>query len=83
MSDSAAVTTILADRGRFAATAPPFWAAWSDLVRRRSLWVTFAMLLVMSVGFGVGMTYAIYRSAASDPAANHALVEGLREQFLL
>jgi ABC-type transport system involved in multi-copper enzyme maturation permease subunit len=58
-------------------------------VRNRSIWVTFAMYLVMSVGFGVGMTYAIYKGMAGDAAeaaadpALAAQIEGFRESFLL
>ena len=63
--------------------ALPFAAALYDATRRPQLWVTVAMWLVMSVGFGVGMTYAMYRGFAADSSANPAMVEGLREAFLL
>ncbi|MDR0593831.1 MAG: hypothetical protein LBG60_11355 [Bifidobacteriaceae bacterium] len=65
---------------------PPTWplrAALHDAVRRPQLSATVGIWLVMSVGFGVGMTYAIYRGAAEDPGADPALVAGLRESFLL
>jgi hypothetical protein len=58
-------------------------AAWFDVARCRQIWVTVGIWLVLSVGFGVGMTYALYRSAAGDPNADPALVDGLRHTFLL
>ncbi|MDR2929453.1 MAG: hypothetical protein LBV06_00880 [Propionibacteriaceae bacterium] len=53
---------------RFVAPVWPWRAAWQGLIHRRSVWIVWASWLVMSIGFGVGMPYAMYHSAAADPA---------------
>jgi ABC-type transport system involved in multi-copper enzyme maturation permease subunit len=70
------------ETARFVPPVLPWRAAWSGAVHRRPLWITFGAWLVMSVGFGVGMLYAMYLSFA-DGAMSAADLRSFSEAFLL
>jgi ABC-type transport system involved in multi-copper enzyme maturation permease subunit len=60
----------------------PVRAAWRTALKRRPIGVLIASWLVMSVGFGVGMTYAVYRSLLADPSSA-GYIDEYRATFLL
>jgi ABC-type transport system involved in multi-copper enzyme maturation permease subunit len=60
----------------------PIRAAWHTALKRRAIVIMIAMWLVMSVGFGVAMAYAIYRSILGDPSMA-AYADDYRSSFLL